>query len=366
VKRLLLAGGGHAHLSVLRRLAEIELADVEITLVTPSTHQTYSGMLPGWMAGHYTLEQCQIDLRPLADGAQIHMELGSIVDVDAGKQFVVLQDGRVIAYDFLSLDTGSEIDTSWLEMADEKLLPVKPLDRFSVMWPRLISDAGDQPEYRLVIVGGGAAGVELALAARHAFSVAGLNRQIDLVVSESGLLVGHASGVQQRVTRFLGHANVVVHRLSAAGANEGVSLSDGTRLPADCVIAATGARAPGWLKQSALGLDKSGYVAVDGQHRSCSHPNVFAAGDICARQDMSVGRSGVHAVHAGPVLAVNLLAALKGGETAYYKPHRRSLYLLACGPRYAIASWGRFSAEGQWVWRWKDWIDRRFITRFKA
>jgi NADH dehydrogenase FAD-containing subunit len=218
--------------SHFRMLAENKLADVETTLVTPSTHQTYSGMLPGWMAGHYTLEQCQIDLRPLADAAQIHMELGSIVDVDAGT-------------------------------------------------------------------------------------------------------------------------------------NEGVLLSDGTHLPADCVIAATGARAPGWLKQTALGLDESGYVAVDGQHRSCSHPNVFAAGDICARQDMSVGRSGVHAVHAGPVLSVNLLAALKGGATAHYKPHRRSLYLLACGPRYAIASWGRFSAEGQWVWRWKDWIDRRFIAEFK-
>jgi NADH dehydrogenase FAD-containing subunit len=154
--------------SHFRMLAENKLADVETTLVTPSTHQTYSGMLPGWMAGHYTLEQCQIDLRPLADAAQIHMELGSIVDVDAGKQFVVLQDGRVIAYDFLSLDIGCEINTSWLEMAGEKLLPVKPLDRFSVMWLRVISDAGDQPGYRLVIVGGGAAGVELALAARHA------------------------------------------------------------------------------------------------------------------------------------------------------------------------------------------------------
>jgi hypothetical protein len=81
---------------------------------------------------------------------------------------------------------------------------------------------------------------------------------------------------------------------------------------------------------------------------------------------MPVARSGVHAVHAGPVLAVNLLAALKGGTTAHYKPHRQSLYILACGPRYAIASWGRFSAEGQWVWRWKDWIDRRFISRFSS
>lgn len=141
-------------------------------------------------------------------------------------------------------------------------------------------------------------------------------------------------------------------------------LSDGTLMSADCVIAATGARAPCWLQPSRLMLDEKGYIAVDRHHRSLSHPNVFAAGDVCARQDLAMARSGVHAVHAGPVLAANLLAALGGGPLVAYQPRRRSLYLLACGPRYAIASWGGFSMEGEWVWRWKDRIDRRFIDRF--
>ena len=142
-------------------------------------------------------------------------------------------------------------------------------------------------------------------------------------------------------------------------------LSDGALLPADCVIAATGARAPGWLAQTGLKLDANEYIAVDEFYRSQSHKDVFAAGDVSARQDVAVARSGVHAVHAGPVLAANLLAALQGGAMRTYLPRRHSLYLLACGPRYAIASWGWWSAEGGWVSRWKDRIDHGFVRRFR-
>lgn len=364
VRRLVLVGGGHAHLSVLRALAREKLTGVEVVLVTPASLQNYSGMLPGWMAGHYFRAQCQIDLQPLAQTAHVHMVVERIAGMDADRRRVSLPDGRHIEYDLLSLDVGSEIDLSWLEMAGDKLLPIKPLDGFFEAWPRILAIAQDKPNYRLVVVGGGAAGVELALAARHAFARADIGGRVDLVTSEAGLLVGHATGVQRRIARILANAGVFVHHLRAVGAEDGVMLSDGTLLPADCVIAATGARAPVWLQLSRLMLDENEYIAVDGHHRSLSHPNVFAAGDVCARQDLAVARSGVHAVHAGPVLAANLLATLKGGQLATYRPRRRSLYLLACGPQYAIASWGCFSAEGEWVWRWKDRIDRRFIERF--
>ncbi|NMM36937.1 MAG: FAD-dependent oxidoreductase [Glaciimonas sp.] len=364
MKRLVLVGGGHAHLSVLQALAREKLAGVEVVLVTPNSHQNYSGMLPGWMAGHYTQPQCQIDLQPLAQAAQVRMVANRVTGMDAGRRCVGLPDGRQIEYDLLSLDVGSEIDASWLEMTGDKLLPVKPLDGFFKAWPRLMAVARERPGYRLVLVGGGAAGVELALAARHAFARAEIDARVDLVVSEAGLLAGHAPGAQRRMRRFLARAGVFVHPLRAVGVEQGVLLSDGTLLPADRVIAATGARAPVWLQPTGLRLDENGYIAVDAHHRSLSHPNVFAAGDVCARQDLAMARSGVHAVHAGPALAANLLATLAGKPLASYQPRRRSLYLLACGAQYGIASWGGFSAEGEWVWRWKDRIDRGFIARF--
>ncbi|MFL6580613.1 MAG: FAD-dependent oxidoreductase [Burkholderiales bacterium] len=366
MKRLVLVGGGHAHLSVLEALGRDQPGGIEAVLVTPSRFQIYSGMLPGWVAGHYVQRECEIDLLPLAQLGLVRVVKDWVVGLDADRHLIRLNGGEPIEYDLLSLDVGSETDVSDLGGAGEKLLPVKPLDAFFDAWPRIVTAARHERGYRLVIVGGGAAGVEVALAARHAFRRWGVDARVDLVVSEAGLLAGHAASVRRRIARILDSAEVVVHGSHARGTEAGVVLSDGTLLRADCVIAATGARAPGWLKSSGLRLDRNGYIAVDATYRSVSHPNVFAAGDVSARKDVAVARSGVHAVHAGPVLAANLLAALRGGTMRTYQPRRYSLYLLACGPRYAVASWGPWSAAGAWVWHWKNWIDRRFVQHFET
>jgi NADH dehydrogenase FAD-containing subunit len=101
MKRLVLVGGGHAHLSVLRALAREKPADVEVVMVTPSAHQNYSGMLPGWMAGHYTQAQCQIELLPLAQSAHARTVVDHIIGMDADRRCVRLPDGRHIEYDLL-------------------------------------------------------------------------------------------------------------------------------------------------------------------------------------------------------------------------------------------------------------------------
>lgn len=363
-KRLVLVGGGHAHLSVLRALAKSRPTGLDVVLITPSKYQNYSGMLPGWVAGHYTQAQCRVDLEPLVQAAGVRLVLDQIVGMDAARRCVGFAHGPHVEYDLLSLDVGSETDTSWLETLGDKLLPMKPLDHFFASWPRVLEAAKAKKSYKLVVVGGGAAGVEMALAAKQAFTSAGVDGQVDLVASESGLLPGHAKGVQARVQRFAEHVGLVSHFARGVGSEDGVLLADGQLLPADQVLAATGARPAVWVGLSKLGLDEHGYILVDKYHRSVSHPNVFAAGDVCARLDADMSRSGVHAVHAGPILAENLMAIVNGGPLRPYSPKRRSLYLLSCGPRYAVASWGRWSAEGQWVWRWKDWIDRGFIRRF--
>lgn len=360
---LVLVGAGHAHLSVLQALSQIHLDDVFVTLITPDRYLSYSGMVPGWMAGHYSKEQCRIDLQPLVLAANINMVIGRIVGIDADRCCVEFMDGHHIEYDLISLDVGSEIDTSWLEMAGSKLLPVKPLEHFFNTWPTIMAAALLKPDYRLIIVGGGAAGIELTLAAAHAFKSAGVESNVALVTSESGLAV-QGQTPKKRLLRQLIKAGVSLHQHKAVAVENGLMLSDGSVLSADCIVAATGARAPCWLKLSHLDLDKNGYVAVNQYHQSLSHSNVFAAGDICSRQDVLLARSGVHAVYAGPVLAHNLIAMIKSEPLKPYQPRKISLYILSCGARYAVATWGSWSLEGSWVWYCKDWIDRRFIRRF--
>ena len=360
---IVLVGAGHAHLSVLQALSQIHLDDVFVTLITPDRYLSYSGMVPGWMTGHYSKEQCQIDLQPLVLAANINMVIDRIVGIDADRCCVGFMGGNHIEYDLLSLDAGSEIDTSWLEIAGSKLLPIKPLDHFFNTWPTIMADALLKPDYRLVVVGGGAAGIELTLAAAHTFKSAGVVSNVALVTSSSGLAV-QGQKTKQRLLQQLMKAGVTLYQHKAVAIEDGLMLSDGSVLSVDCIVAATGARAPYWLKLSHLDLDENGYVAVNQYHQSFSHPNVFAAGDICSRQDVLLARSGVHAVHAGPVLAHNLIAMIKSKPLKPYQPRKKSLYILSCGARYAVATWGSWSLEGSWVWYCKDWIDRRFIRQF--
>jgi NADH dehydrogenase FAD-containing subunit len=320
-------------------------------------------MLPGWIAGHYRRDELEIDLGSLALRAGARLEQQSVDAMDADRRCLVLSDGRHLEFDLLSLDVGSEIDTSWLETLGDKLLPLRPLDVFLDRWPDVLASARAKPGFRLVIAGAGAAAVEVALAAKFAFDREHFAGRVCLVGAQDRLLHGHAAGARARVSAWLRRAGVGVHDGKAVGVNDGVLLADGTELAADRVIAATGAAPPSWLKLSKLTLNDEGYVVVDATHRSVSHDHVFAAGDVCARHDPYFARSGVHAVRTGPFLAHNLLADLRGGRPREYRPRRRSLYLLACGPRDAIVSWGGMGAGGRWAWRLKDRIDRRFIER---
>jgi len=370
MKRLVLVGGGHAHLSVLEKFARDPIDDVELVLVTPNRYQNYSGMLPGWIAGHYTREQSRVDLSPLVEAARARLLTLSVNEMSAAKKEIILSDGQRLSYDYLSLDVGSETQTQGFELLGERLLPVKPLDDFFEQWPEIHRRALLQKDYSLFVVGGGAAGVELALAAQHALKRDGATSAVSLVVSNEGLLRGHHASVRESVLNYVSASGIVLYQQAATGLADGLQLEDGRRLYADRVLAATGAKPLAWLRTSGLALDEHGYILVDQFHRTQSHTEVFAAGDTCARSDVKMARSGVHAVKAGPVLAKNLYVLLTqptgDKRLTPYRPRAHSLYLLACGPRYAIASWGRLCFQGRWVWRLKDWIDRGFIRRFSA
>jgi pyridine nucleotide-disulfide oxidoreductase family protein len=362
--RLILVGGGHAQLSVLRALADKKYP-LQVTLVSPNRYQLYSGMLPGWIAGHYSLEQCQIDLKPLAEAANAQFILNHVVNINANEKSVLLVDGTQLEYDQLSLDVGSETNMSWADTTDARLHAIKPLENFVSQWPKIIAAATEKQDYQLAIVGGGAAGVELAFAARQAFNNRKLLAKVILIASENGLLSGHADGVKQRAEALLLARGIQLHKAHAAMTSAGLSLNQEKTIAADGIIAATGACAPSWLSNTDLRLNEHGYVLVDSKQHSVSHPDVFAAGDVCVRNDLYLQRSGVHAVFSGPVLANNLLAHITGQSMAHYRPKKKSLYLLADGPKHAIASWGNFSAQGGWVWRWKNWIDQGFIAKYR-
>lgn len=365
-RRVILAGGGHAHLAVLADWACAPLPDTERWLITSSRHTAYSGMLPGWLAGHYRASDLLIDLAPLAQQAGAQLVIADVVGLDPDRQLLSLSSGEEVAFDLLSLATGGETGTSSLALLGDRLMPVRPVGPFMEHWSAFLDQNAHAPSLNIAVVGGGAAGVELGLGAAASVKHKFANARISLVSSEQGLLAGHAPAVREQALAELARRGITVHFAHATGTEDGLRLSDGTVLSVDCVIAATGSRAPRWLARSGLACNEAGFVAVGADLRSTSHPAIFAAGDIINRTDRNLERSGVHAVKAGPVLAANLRATLNGTALSQYQPRSRTLYLLATGDKRAIASWGQFVSAGHWAWALKDWIDRRFVRRYKS
>jgi pyridine nucleotide-disulfide oxidoreductase family protein len=367
MKRLVLLGGGHAHLHVLQALAREPLAGAQAVLVTPHAHLTYSGMVPGVVAGHYAPEQARIPLAPWCEAARVSFIAAQAVALDAGRRVVTLADGRTAEYDVLSLDVGGVQDRAAWPGAREYALFVRPIENLVAVLARLREQASRRA-LDVVVAGGGAAGFELSLALACGLARTGDGAsRVALVTGGAEPLAGYGSAVVARGLKALARHRVTLFRESCTGVEAGaLVLASGARLACDVPVIATGVDAPGWLRDSGLALDERGFVRTGVTLQSASHPEVFAAGDVAVRDDAPHPRSGVYAVRAGPPLALNLRRFIGAGELQPYRPQPRTLNLLSCGERRAIMSWGDWSAEGGWAWWWKDRIDRGFVRRFST
>ncbi len=369
MKRLVLAGGGHAHVEVLRRFAGAPPADAELVVVTPEPESPYSGMLPGHLAGFYAREEIFIDVARLAARCSARLVAARVASIRPAAREVVLDDGTRLAYDLLSLDIGSTPATGRAQGVAAHALAVKPIPVFLERWQRLLAGAERGAVRRIAMVGGGAAGVEVLLAIRHRLLAASGGRELEwhLLTDAAELLPAHPPRVRRIFESAFAARGIVVHRQAPVASvhADGVVTAEGLALPVDATLWATGAASAAFLRETGLALDAAGFIEVDETLRSTSHPEVFAVGDVASMRGTPRPKSGVYAVRQGPPLARNLAAALLEGPLAPYRPQRAALALITTGERYAVASRGPFTLQGAWVWRWKDWIDRGFMARYR-
>lgn len=369
MKKLVIIGGGHAHVEVLRQFGVSPPPGVELTLVSPDRHTPYSGMLPGLVAGHYTFEQCHIDLAPLAKFCGARFLQTSVTAVDATRRMLTLEDGAQVAYDIASIDVGSTPPAQQIAGAAEHTIAVKPVKHLLTEWDALIARVRAGEVRSLAMVGGGAAGVEMLLAMQHRLTQLRLPAlRYVLVTDTPQLLAQHARGVRATLTRSLAHKQVEVHYATRVARIEPKTLiaENDKRIAADAIFLATGAAAPAWLIASEPSANKNKFLNINKYLQSTSHTEIFAAGDCATIEGEVYPKSGVYAVRQGPPLAQNLRRVLRGEALVEYSPQPRTLALISTGEQHAIASWGPLSFHGRWVWRWKDSIDRKFMAKYRA
>jgi selenide,water dikinase len=359
---LVLIGGGHAHALVLRMWGMDPLPGVRLTLINPDPVAPYTGMLPGYIAGHYGRGAMMIDLVRLARFAGARLILGRAEGIDRAARQVLVPGRTPVSYDVASLDIGITSDLPDLPGFAEHGLAAKPLGAYAAAWERFVS--ASKPDPRIVILGGGLGGVELALATAHRLQAAGARPRVTVLERADRALDGVGAGARAALRAHMDRLGVRLETGVAAArvTDLAVETTAGEDFPADLVLSVAGARPQGWLSSTGLGLT-NGYVTV-GPTLQSSDPAIFGAGDCVEMSHATRPKAGVFAVRQAPVLLHNLRAALSGGSLRRYRPQRDYLKLVSTGGKGAVADkWG-LRLDGPLLWRWKDSIDRRFMAKF--
>jgi selenide,water dikinase len=367
---VVLVGGGHSHVQVLRAWARRRPVEARLTVVVDRPTAVYSGMVPGFVAGQYSREALLIDVEALARRAGARFVHATATGLDP-RATRVLVDGRPPEpYDTVSLDVGSTVEGLDTPGVREHAVLARPIAGFVDALGSLLASARSTRRVRLVVVGGGAAGVELAFAFQQRLRVESIaNASVELLEAGPQVLTGYPAGAVRRVLDDARARGIVVRvetRVVRALA-DAVIVETGERLPCDRLIWVGGAAPVPLLPRTGLDTDGRGFVRVTSTLQSVGQPAVFASGDCASLDDApSLPKAGVYAVRQGPVLWANLRARITGGSLAHYRPQRDYLSLLNLGDGRAVgAKWG-LVAEGRWVFRLKDWIDRRFVDGFRV
>lgn len=369
-KHVVLLGIGHTNAHVLRMWGMHSLADTDLTCISDHAIATYSGMLPAALAGQISQSEMEIDLVRLCASVGARLITDNVVGLDHERQLVRFEQRPPIPYDVLSVGIGSVPVTEGVAISGTSLVKVKPMQTFLTRLRNTV-DLQRPPEVRpmsVVIVGGGAAGIEIAFCLPPFLKSLGIAQsQLHVISSAAEVLLESNPSARRRIRTELQSRNhtVTLGKSVKLIGNRTIELDDGTQIDADIVIWATGASPPPLLALLDLPLDERGFLATDRTLRSVSGRPVFAVGDSGTIQSESIPKAGVYAVRQGPILWDNIGRILHEQELRQYRPQRSFLKLINKGDGDAIGLWRGLSFSGRWVKLLKDHIDKKFIRMFE-
>jgi NADH dehydrogenase FAD-containing subunit len=370
VQRAVLLGAGHAHLFTLKRTAAFVRRGFEVVLVAPD-HFWYSGLATGVLAGIYppTLDQIDVGALVVKGGGRFIHGRATLLDVAA--RTVSLDTGLSLSYDVLSCNLGSEVPLNAIPGAATHGVAVKPIRNLWELRQALearLSPAAPRQALRIVIVGGGATGCEIAASIQHL--VAGRGGQADITILARGdrLLGSMPRGAADKMARILERRGVrLALRSPVVGVDsQSATTADGNQVPYDFLVHAMGLTPPALLRATRLPTSADGALLVDPFLRSLADPRVFGGGDCVALQGRELGKVGVYAVREAPVLCHNLLATLEDRPLRRFRPQRRFLLILNLGDGTGLLTWGPFSWHSRLAFWLKDRIDRAFLREYQT
>ena len=362
------AGGGHAQLYSLRRTRELVRDGLDVVLVNPDRYLYYSGMAPGLLSRTYHPEEARVDVGHLVEKGGGRFVESRVQQIRPKDGIVILEGGASVRYDAMSVCLGSGVPGRNLNTTKDYLIPVKPVENMESLRRKLLSPAEDGPsqERKVLIVGGGAAGCEVACNVRRLFEEHGIDERIVIAEAGDALLEPAPGRARREIEGFLSSRGVeVLLGSEVVRMDEGTARTgDGRTIEFDVAVLAVGTKPPEVFRRSELATGDDGGLWVNRYLQSISDPRIFGGGDSISFRGEALAKLGVFAIRQGPVLFHNIRAALSGEPMKQFRPQKLYLYVLNLGDGTGLAIYGPLAWRGAAAWKLKSYIDRKFVKEY--
>jgi len=365
-KHLVLVGGGHAHLTVIKHIDAFVEKGHDVTLISPTTHHYYSGMGPGVLSGMYRPQHIRFNVRKMALDRGASFVQGAVAKVDAEHNMVILESGDDVSYDLVSFNTGSKVPLHGIVGSEENIFPVKPIENLIEARQTILTLLQQKP-LELLVVGGGPAGLELAGNLWRLAEDSGGRARIRLLAGRK-FLPTCPDKVRQSAMKSLSERKIdVLESATVRELSKGRALlEDGREYPFDATLLAWGIQPSPLFRTSGMPTDKTGGLLVNAYLQSIVYPEIFGGGDCIGFQPMPLDKVGVYPVRENPILFHNLLAAATDAEMKPFEPQNAYLLIFNLGNGKAIYWKNRLVFSGKAAFFLKDYIDRRFMKNFQV
>ena len=366
-KDLILIGGGHAHMVTLANLGHFVRRGHRVTVIGPSEHHYYSGMGPGMLGRTYTPQQIRFDTRRGVEKKGGRFVKAYVSHIDPHRRIVHTACGKTFHYDLLSCNSGSQIPAYMVEGRRDQVYTVKPIEGLIRARQELVRLAAAQPLVKIAVVGGGAAGVEMA---GNAWSLLSGHSRHDFEVSlfsQGKLLHRFPDKVRGAVLDIFRKRGIKVlehHRVERIS-NHHIAFKPGRQYQADLIFLAIGVKPSPIFAASRLPTGPLGALTVNAYLQCPAYPQIFGGGDCVYFKDHPLNKVGVYAVRQNPVLYHNLMASLTGEPLKPFSPAGAYLLIFNLGNGVGVCYKQGLMLKGRPAFWIKDLIDRRFMRRFQ-